>query len=94
MLGYFATGGFYNQLGLTTSSDAQDEALAMAAQTWNDEERMPYTLSAIEAAIDLAHVYPLYEAAMKFATSPELEGVEDVWSSTYNYYLWKLNWAE
>lgn len=94
MLGYFATNGYYNQLGLTVSSDAQDEALAAAANAWTDEERMPYTLSAIEAAIDLAHVFPIYEAGMKFTASPELEGIENVWSSTYNYYLWKLSWAE
>ena len=94
MLGYFATNGFYNVLGLTTSSAAQDEALAAAANAWTDEERMPYTLAAIEAAIDLAYVYPIYEAGMKFATSPDLVGAEDVWSSTYNYHLWKLSWAE
>ncbi len=94
MMGYFATDGFYYQLGLTTSSEAQDEALAAAANAWTDEERMPYTLAAIEAAIDLAYVYPIYESGMKFVTSPDLEGVEDVWSATYNYYLWKLSWAE
>ena len=94
MLSYMATGGFYHALGLTTSNAAQDEALAAAANAWTAEERMPYTLAAIEAAIDLAYVYPIYEAGMKFATSPELEGVEDVWSATYNYHLWKLSWAE
>ena len=94
MMGYMATGGFYYNLGLTTSSEAQDEALAAAANAWTDEERMPYTLAAIEAAIDLAHVYPIYEAGMKFATSKDLVGVENVWSATYNYHLWKLSWAE
>ena len=94
MLKYFSEGGFYYQLGLTTTNDAQEENLTKAAETWIEEERMPYTLAAIEAAIDLAYIYPLYEAGMKFATSPDLVGVEEVWSSTYNYYLWKLSWAE
>lgn len=92
MMGYFATNGFYNNLGLTESSAAQDDALKAAANAWTVEEREPYTLAAIEAAIDLAHVYPLYEASMRYAASPELEGCEPIWSSTYNYYLWKLSW--
>lgn len=92
MMGYFSTDGFYYTLGLTESSAAQDDALKAAANAWTVEEREPYTLAAIEAAIDLAHVYPLYEASMRFASSPDLEGCEPIWSSTYNYYLWKLSW--
>lgn len=94
MMSYFAGGGFYNVLGLTTSTEALDEALVNAGNAWTLEEREPYTIKAIEESIDLAHVFPLYAAAMKFAHTPDLQGVEDVWSATYCYYLWKCSWAD
>ena len=94
MLGYFANGGFYVQLGLTVSTEAEDAALQAAANAWVKEERMPYIVTALEEFINNPSSLTLYETNMAFAASPELVGVKNIWAATYNYHLNELSWAE
>ncbi len=94
MMGYFANGGYYQGLGLTTSTDELDAALKSAATTWDAAARRPITISALEMSRDLAYIYPLFETSMPFAHSASLQGCESIWAGTYNYYLWKCHYAE
>lgn len=94
MMGYFFNGGYYQGLGLTTSSDELNAELNAAASTWNKEEREAHTLKALELARDLSYLAPLFEAGMPFAHSANLNGCEPVWAGTYNWYLWKCSFAE
>ena len=68
MMGYFANGGYYQGLGLTTSTDELDAALKSAATTWDAAARRPITISALKMSRDLAYIYPLFETSMPCAT--------------------------
>ena len=94
MLSYFQSAGYYGSLGLCTSDEAYDSNLAIAAQTWDRDEREPYTLAAIQASQDLAYYIPLFECGFSIVYSSDVVGVEGIWSATYNFHLWKLSWAE
>ena len=89
MLSYFATDGFYNMYGLSVSNEAYDTNLKKAAETWDDDEREPYTLAAIEAARDLSQYVPLYDIQMKVVGSAKLQGIDACVPATYRIYLWK-----
>ena len=67
-----------------------DQILADAANEWDEEKRGELCEEALKLTHDFANMVPIYEDTMTNVYNAELDGVQDIWSATYNLYLYQV----
>ena len=85
MLFYYTSGGTYGPYVYT--NDEFDALYQQLTQLWDDAEREPVALEAIEMQVGFANLVPLYESNFNFVHRADLTGFNPISGGTYVYYL-------
>lgn len=84
-IGFHAGNGYYGKIVYNTPEF--DKLLADAANEWDEEKRGKICEEALKMTYDFANMVPIYEDTMTNVYNADLEGVQEIWSATYNLYL-------
>lgn len=87
-MGFHAGNGYYGKIVYNTPEF--DKALENASNEWDAEKRAKYTEEALRMTHDFANMVPLYDTTLSDVYSAKLDGVQEIWSATYNLYLYQL----
>lgn len=87
-MGFHAGTGYYGKIVYNTPEF--DKLLADMANVWVDEEREEMCKEALKMTWDFANIVPIYEDTFNNVYSARLDGVQEIWSATYNFYLYQL----
>ena len=91
-MGFHAGTGYYGDIVYNTPEF--DQLLADMANEWDDDAREEMCKKALEMTWDFANIVPIYEDTFTNVYSARLEGVQEIWSATYNLYLYQLSLKE
>ncbi len=87
-MGFHAGTGYYGKIVYNTPEF--DQLLADMANIWEDSEREDMCKEALTMTHDFANMVPIYEDTFSNVYSADLEGAQDIWSATFNLYLYQL----
>ncbi|MCI9340189.1 MAG: ABC transporter substrate-binding protein [Dorea sp.] len=87
-MGFHAGTGYYGEILYNTPEF--DQLLADAANEWDEEKRAALCEEALKMTHDFANMVPIYEDTMTNVYNAELDGIQDIWSATYNLYLYQV----
>lgn len=87
-MGFHAGNGYYGKILYNTPEF--DAILADAANEWDAEKRGELCEEALKLTYDFANMVPIYEDTMTNVYNADLDGVQDIWSATFNLYLYQV----
>ena len=87
-MGFHAGTGYYGEIVYNTPEF--DQLLADMADIWDEAGREEKCKEALTMVNDFANIVPIYEDTFNNVYSAKLDGVQEIWSATYNLYLYQL----
>ena len=87
-MGVHAGTGYYGDIVYNTPEF--DQLLADMSNEWDEDARKEMCKKALEMTWDFANIVPIYEDTFNNVYSARLDGVQEIWSATYNLYLYQV----
>lgn len=87
-MGFHAGTGYYG--GIVYNTPEFDQLLIDAGNEWDEEKRAEICEEALRMTYDFANLVPIYEDTLSNIYSAKLDGVQEIWSATYNLYLYQV----
>lgn len=87
-MGFHAGTGYYGKIVYNTPEF--DQLLADLANIWDEAGREEKCKEALTMVHDFANIVPIYEDTFSNVYNAKLDGVQEIWSATYNFYLYQL----